>query len=235
VSTASDHRPDKRAEIITAAERLFAARGVDAVSLREINREAGQRNTSALQYHFGTRSGLLHAILAKHRPDVEARRHALLDEWEGAGRDDLRGLSAALVLPLTAKLADADGGREYLQIMGELVNRPDPEFDPATMTDPADTTNRWRELVGPLLGDEAVRVFHARFTAIRFAHVELARRARGRPRRDDRLFASRTVDLVTALLDAPVTDETRRLLTERSRPERSRPERTRPEHTRRTR
>jgi hypothetical protein len=83
------------------------------------------------------------------------------------------------------------------------------------MTDPADSTNRWRKLVGPLLGDEAVRTFHARFTAIRFAHVEVARRASGRPRRDDRLFASRTIDLVCAVLDAPVSDETRLLLTEK--------------------
>ncbi len=216
-SRSTNGAPDKRAAIITAAERLFAERGVDAVSLREINLAAGQRNTSALQYHFGTRSGLLRAVLAKHRPDVESRRHALLDEWEAAGRDDVRGLAAALVLALTAKLADLDGGRAYLQIMGELINRPDPELDPATMTDRADSTNRWRHLVEPLLADEAVQVFHARFTAIRFAHVEVARRASGRPRRDDRLFASRTIDLVTAVLTAPVSDDTRRLLTERSR------------------
>ncbi len=40
-------------EIIRAAERLFAAQGIDGVSLREINRSAGQSNTGAVQHHFG--------------------------------------------------------------------------------------------------------------------------------------------------------------------------------------
>jgi AcrR family transcriptional regulator len=38
--------------LISAAERLYAERGVDAVSMREITREAGQKNSSAFQYHF---------------------------------------------------------------------------------------------------------------------------------------------------------------------------------------
>jgi len=41
-----------------AAERLFAERGIDAVSLRTINAEAGY-SVAALHYHFGTRDGLV--------------------------------------------------------------------------------------------------------------------------------------------------------------------------------
>ena len=69
---------DTRERLIRAAEKLFAERGVSGVSLREINREAGAKNAVAVQYHFGDRDGLLRAVLAKHWPDVEARRHALL-------------------------------------------------------------------------------------------------------------------------------------------------------------
>ena len=99
------------------------------MSLREINAAAGQRNATALQYHFGDRHGLVRAIIEKHRPAVEAARHALLDEYEAAGVDDLRLLAGALVRPSAAKLADRDGGRAYLRIHAELVNTPDP---PAT-------------------------------------------------------------------------------------------------------
>lgn len=101
---------ETRAQLIRAAERLFADRGVEAVSLREINRDAGQRNATALQYHFGDRRSLVHAILAKHELAVEASRHALLDEIEADGQRDLRRLSAALVLPAAEKLSDRDGG-----------------------------------------------------------------------------------------------------------------------------
>src|SRR5687767_8424598 len=54
-----------RAKLIAAAEHLFARRGLD-VPIRDIHALAGQRNASALQYHFGDRNGLLSAILQKH-------------------------------------------------------------------------------------------------------------------------------------------------------------------------
>ena len=67
--------PEAPESLIAAAERLFAARGIDGVSLREINREAQQRNTTSLQYHFGDREGLLRAIMAKHGKQVARRAH----------------------------------------------------------------------------------------------------------------------------------------------------------------
>jgi hypothetical protein len=47
--------------------------------------------------------------------------------------------------------------------------------------------------------------------------VELARRAQSGPHADDRLFASHLIDLVTAVLLAPLSPQTRRLATERDR------------------
>src|SRR4029453_4456009 len=112
--------------LIDAAEALFATHGIEGVSLREINRAAGARNASALQYHFGGRDGLLRAVLAKHHHAVEARRHAMLDAYEAAGDGALGALAGALVRPSAAMLADGDGGPAYLQIMADLMNRPRP-------------------------------------------------------------------------------------------------------------
>jgi len=202
--------------LIDAAEVLFAAHGIDGVSLREINRAAGARNASALQYHFGGRDGLLRAVLAKHHHAVEARRHAMLDACEADGDADLRVLAGALVRPSAAMLADGDGGPAYLQIMADLMNRPRPVIDPAALDDPASSIYRWRTLVTGLLDNDAARL-HRRFVAMRFAAVELARRARSAPHTDDRLFVSHLVDLVAGLLAAPLSDETRRLDAERAR------------------
>jgi hypothetical protein len=47
--------------------------------------------------------------------------------------------------------------------------------------------------------------------------VELARRAESPRRKDDRLFASHLIDLVTAILGAPISDQTSALLAERAR------------------
>lgn len=202
-----------RERIITAAEQLFSERGVAAVSLREINREAGAKSASAVQYHFDDRAGVLRAILAKHKPDLEARRHAVLDHCESAASIELRDLAAALVRPLAAKLADPDGGPAYLQINAELLNAPKPLVDPDARN-PTDSIQRWRSLVEPLLDPEAVRL-HRRFTAIRFSAAELGRRAATAPHTDDRLFVEHLVDLTTALLAAPVSAETLRLAADR--------------------
>jgi len=208
---------ETRAQLIRVGERLFAERGIEAVSLREINREAGQRNATAIQYHFEDRRGLVRAILEKHEPAVEASRHALLDEIEEAGQHDLHRLSAALVLPAAEKLSDRDGGRAYLRIVAQLINRPEARVDPIAMNDTAGSLNRWRTMVEPKMSPLAVDPLHHRFTARRIMFVELARRAESRRRKDDRLFTSHLVDLVAAILGSPISAETRALLKERAR------------------
>lgn len=210
-----------RHQLISAGEALFAAKGIDAVSLREITVAAGVRNSTALQYHFGDRQGLLRAVLRKHHPDVEQRRHALLDEYEAGSPDgglgDLRPLVAAFVRPVASKLSDPDGGREFLRIMAQLVNLPEIGPDESMRSDPHDSTYRWRQLVAPHLPEVAVKRLHRRFTAIRVTFIELARRAERPPARDERLFTSHLIDLVTGVLDAPLSDETLRLLETKKR------------------
>lgn len=199
--------------LITAAEGLFAEHGIEGVSLREINTAAGVGNTSALQYHFRNRAGLVRAVLAKHTPSVDAARHVLLDQYVASGTDDLRSLAGALVRPSAEKLRDLDGGRAYLRIHAEVLNRPEVTFagDGASR----DSIHRWRSLVGPLLPDVAVRRLHHRFTAMRVSATELSRRAAAAPRRDDQLFVSHLTDLVAALLAAEISPETAALLSAR--------------------
>jgi AcrR family transcriptional regulator len=201
---------------LRAAERLFAERGIDAVSLREVNREARQSNTGAVQYHFGDREGLVRALIERHRHDSESRRHALLDQYEDAGKDDLRALASALVLPIAAKLSDPEGGREYLRIAAEYYSRPASFDELIPKRTPNSSMERWNQLLDRIAPcDKDGETLPTRTPAIRFTFVELARRAAAPPRPDDRLFTSHLADLVTALLAAPPSDQTDRLLRQR--------------------
>lgn len=206
---------ETRSRLIRAGERLFAEHGIGGVSLREITRAAGQRNATALQYHFEDRRGLVRAILARHNLDVEAERHGMLDDLEARSGVSAREWVQALVMPAAAKLADRDGGRDYLRMMAELMNRPDPKFDRQSLQDVRSSVNRWRKLMAPLMPELAVDRLHRRFIALRIMYFELARRAESSRRRDDRLFASHLVDMITAILISPVSEETTELLRER--------------------
>lgn len=207
---------DTRSALLGAAERLMAERGVYAVSLREINRAAGARNTMAVAYHFKDRPGLIRAILDRHSAGIDVVRHAMLDDYEADGVADVRTLAAALVRPLAAKLADAEDGREYLQVYAELVQRADPIILEAPLTDSSDSMFRLRKLLEPLLDDLQLQT-HQRYAAVQHTFIELSRRARSAPHDDDRFFTSHLIDMVTGLLTAEMSEETRLLAVERDR------------------
>ena len=107
-----------REALIAVAERLFAERGVDAVPVGDIVKAAGQRNSSAVQYHFGNKAGLLKAILDSHQDRLDAQRAEMLDQLgERPGLDEL---IEVLVRPL-ASLLDNESGRHYIRIRAQLV------------------------------------------------------------------------------------------------------------------
>src|SRR6201995_3322027 len=73
-----DRSSATREALLQAAERLFAERGMYAVSNRQISEAANQGNNAAACYHFGTRTDLLRAIQSKHRRPIEELRARML-------------------------------------------------------------------------------------------------------------------------------------------------------------
>jgi AcrR family transcriptional regulator len=115
-----------REVIMTAAERLFAEHGVAAVSARQIGEAAGQGNTAAVGYHFGTKTGLVQAIIRKHTADIERIRTRMAAEATGSG--ELRDWVSCLVRPSTDHLASLGAptwfARFAVQVMADPALRP---------------------------------------------------------------------------------------------------------------
>ena len=115
---------ETRARLLAEAERQFAEVGIWQSAMGNIVRPAGQRTASALTYHFGSREGVLDAILAEHGNPIDTHRGELLAalQLEPTASADVRPLVSALVRPMTAVLA-YPRGRRYVRIVAQLSDR----------------------------------------------------------------------------------------------------------------
>jgi AcrR family transcriptional regulator len=111
---------ETRARLLDEAERLFALHGIHQATTREITVAAGQRNASALTYHFGSRSGLLLEILRRHGDPLDRQRSELLTE--PLEEQPTRALVGALLIPYAGCL-DTSGGRHYVRIVAQLTDQ----------------------------------------------------------------------------------------------------------------
>jgi AcrR family transcriptional regulator len=115
------------AALILAAERLFAERGVEGVSLRQVNQAANQKNTAAAHYHFGSRDGLVAAVLTYRLPVLDEKRGELLRRTDRP--KDLRFYLEAFIAPLADQLRPREEGNFYIRFIQQYErHRGDYEF-----------------------------------------------------------------------------------------------------------
>jgi AcrR family transcriptional regulator len=112
-------------QIILAAERLIAERGMDGVSLREILRVAGQANKSAIYHHFGSKDELIQTIYDLRQTEVDARRRERLAETGYPPDGDAAALFAMLVLPVVRTFRGAQLENFARLILHLMLSDPD--------------------------------------------------------------------------------------------------------------
>ena len=118
----SDRASATREAILNAAERLFAEKGLFAVSNRQVSEAAGQGNNAAVGYHFGTKTDLVLAITRRHNGAIEAHRERLVAAVGGAG--DTRAWLSCLVRPVTDHLADLGRPTWYARFSVQVMADP---------------------------------------------------------------------------------------------------------------
>lgn len=101
---AGPERPAKgRLHLLAAAERLFATQGL-GVPNRDIIAAAGQRNRSAISYHFTSRAGLIDAVREQHEVPIAQHRQHLIARLPGPGDRTTRQLIEAHVQPVATEM-----------------------------------------------------------------------------------------------------------------------------------
>lgn len=119
--------PSTRDRILEVAERLFAERGYNKVSLRSIT-AAAEANMAAVHYYFRTKEALLRAIFeARVAPISEERKRLLREVLERSGdaRPPIRDVLAAFIGP-GVRLARTPEGAVFNQLSAICSVDPDP-------------------------------------------------------------------------------------------------------------
>ncbi len=120
---AADARPTSD-RLLRAAEELIGERGIGNVSVRDITARA-RANTAAINYYFGTKEGLIQAIVERRAEQIGTRRTALLDEAIAA-EPSVRSVVRVLVQASAELAADTiDGGRVFLRCRQAMRADPD--------------------------------------------------------------------------------------------------------------
>jgi AcrR family transcriptional regulator len=200
-----------RAKLLDSATRAFARDGVFNASLIEITRQADQRNRAALSYHFGSRDGVLCAVIDRHAPFLARREGELLDVARRA--TGLEPVIEALVRP-AAELADSGWrGRCCLLIIAELTGEDRSQYSQALQDVLARTggnevfallTERTGHLTDALRTERfsLMVMFILRAIADRARLLE-PRARRGRPQLDHEPFVANLIAMAAAAMDAP--------------------------------
>jgi AcrR family transcriptional regulator len=95
-----DREAATKAQVLSAAERLFALHGFQNVSVRDITAEAGV-NLASVNYHFGSKDALLFEIFRRRTSELNRERARMLHEASDrhAGRPPVREILRAYFEP----------------------------------------------------------------------------------------------------------------------------------------
>lgn len=207
-----------RQALMRSAENLIAMHGIEHVTIREIVQGAGQKNESALQYHFGNLDGLIEEIIRTRSVQTQAKRATLLEEVLAANPvPDLRSLCRVMVAPPFLLAGEDPGFRQYVIAFGHRL----------TLADESALSRVTRRGGGGESGKATAMLLQAALphldidaysvrmdNAIRLVSASMGQHARAKDfftGPDGEYWLSNMIDAVQGLLSVPVSAETRAL------------------------
>jgi TetR/AcrR family transcriptional regulator, regulator of cefoperazone and chloramphenicol sensitivity len=203
---------DTKQRLLRAGEQLFARDGIYRARIRDINALAGQRNSSALHYHFGSRDGLANAIMFGHQAEIDAAVEIGLDKLEARGEEPSAREVLGAVIPSMAARLRTDSGRDWALIVPQMMPMVSENLRHGVLKPGTPQSNRVLRLLRPALRDLPETLQRERLVDYSIALTALlAERAHQlscdhTPVLSDDEFTSNLIDMLTALLCAPRSD-----------------------------
>ena len=139
---ATEKATNTREALIEAASALFAEKGFVAVSVREITGLA-KANVASVKYHFGSREGLMDAVVCRMAEPVNSERLRRLEELEDP---TVREILVAFFEPLLSQIqGSAMGEQLFMKLVGRITGDRPYEF-------PDEVMGQFREVAQRFVG-----------------------------------------------------------------------------------
>jgi len=120
-------------KILEAAEELFASKGFDAVSVRDITQHCNA-NVAAVNYHFGSRNNLVNLVMTRYVAPVNEERLTRLDAAERKWPNKIvpiEELIDAFVRPLLTQVKKTElSERLFCQLAGRIFSEQGESMSP---------------------------------------------------------------------------------------------------------
>jgi AcrR family transcriptional regulator len=200
-----------RVMLMEVAERLFATRGIEAVTLKEIQQAAGQSNTSVIRYHFGSRDGLIRALISYRQASLGTDRTEMLANMRAEGKEaDPRAVVWLLVRPLATSIAN---GEMFAPFLARLAEDPRARSDywPEHVDDDF-TQEQLEDVVDAALQDLPERIRRGRTFQLYISLINVLAAAARAGHGISEAQLHNYVDTWVGMLTAPVSYETRALM-----------------------
>ncbi len=153
-----------RDSLLDAAEVLFVEQGIEGASLRAITHRAAA-NLAAVNYHFGSKEGLIRAVFHRRLGPIQDERLQLLAEEEARDGGTLEGVLRAFIAPaLRIKAAWSCEPTDVTRLIGRVFHEPNEELQALLMSEFTLTVDRFlatlRRLLPHLPEEELLWRFH---------------------------------------------------------------------------
>ncbi len=149
--------------ILDVAEQLFARHGIEKVSFRDLVAASEQRNISAVAYHFGTRAGLIEAMLSRRMWQLNKTRMQRLQALLKAGTaGDVHAVVGDSFRVLADVIRQEPWGRDFALILAQVLFHPEMDFDALIGGELSNSNEMARLLVRKAMPELASQAFEHR-------------------------------------------------------------------------
>lgn len=143
---------DTKERILDTAEHLFAEKGFKETSVREIT-SAAQAHLAAVNYHFGSKEGLIREVLARRTEPLNRERLQILESFEveaGNRPVPLELILHALFAPPIKLCLEHPN---FMRLAGRMLSEPDKELRRVFVSQFQEVFLRFKTALGRALPD----------------------------------------------------------------------------------